>query len=116
MCVYQKCVSGDCSLKFEVCLENPLYEIEVAERQICYALSVVNLTDGSHREDRHCFNDPHSNCPRECVPELHDAFNDGKETALYDCCCIEENLCNAVSFNFTGTNVAVKKVCHSKKF
>ena len=118
MCVYQNCLDGDCSLNYEVCLENPIYNTTDAinERQICHAVFLINLIDGSQSVSKRCFEDPHSNCSTECVPKLHGSFGSGDE-ALFDCCCVEDSLCNAISFNFTGTtNFEVIEVKDGKNF
>ena len=104
MCVYQKCSHGDCGVRYEVCSENPLYVNITVGRHICHAVFIVDIVTGKPMADQQCFDDPHSPCNKECNPNIHEpASND--ETALYDCCCTGRNLCNDVTFNFTGIQV-----------
>ena len=98
VCIYQNRNTGDCDIKYEVCSENPLFVNRTAERHICHAVFIVDMETGSHVVNRDCFDDPHSLCPEERVPELHATIPNNIE--LYTCCCVS-NLCNRV--NYTGT-------------
>ena len=103
MCIYQECT--ECDIKYEVCSEHPIHINRTAERHICHAVYVVDTKMGNFTTSRQCFDDPHSNCSKECIPDLHSALNHNE--ALYDCCCTNKNLCNNITFNFTGMQYRV---------
>ena len=79
-----------------MCSKNPSFPNP--ERHVCYAVIFLKPPSSNYTITQHCFDDIHSTCTSECVPEMH-----GGISTIYDCCCIG-NVCNDLDFdNFTGT-------------
>ena len=102
MCVYQQCTIGECDdIKYEVCSENPVYANVTGRHFICHGVFIVNTDTGNYTTGQQCFHERYSFCPKECIPVLRSTLK--KNEALYDCCCVG-NLCNNVTFNYTGSS------------
>ena len=99
MCVYRNCTGDDCDTQYEVCSENPAFNISTV-RYTCSAIFIENADTGNITTYQRCFTDAHSTCPTKCTPTFVQGFT---EISLYSCCCVGD-LCNNVILNVTGTD------------